>query len=699
MENVASPSRAARGALIVAVAIAATIAYLLLPAGTRSRAIGSELLTVASCLGSAILVHVGGKKWPGSRHVAVLLALVGAGNLLFLIVDLVDPNVYRAKPTDVLFLVFLAPLYLALREEFRCHFASRDRREIAIDTGLATASVAAITYIFLKPTDADTVVAGAAGVFAVLGASVFVPFATLALWVPTRAHLLLFAAFAPASFAALQFGWEWANEMFVGSSPGVDIPWILAPLAVAATMTLADHGEPGEKPANISRTARPVLTSIAVMAACAGLALVAVLDDSRGISGAQSTALIVLLGGGLAARILANQLVNARSHDEVREALTHRETALREADAALDRVREANETLRRSEEHLRQIFEAAVDGFVELAEDGTIVRANDAFSRMVGLDRSLIEGQGWLAMAAGVKGVGPEFARLPEEGEARILRTDGQPLHLEARASRIPADPPRLLLLVRDVTAAKVADQTIRSLFQFLQDRDEDRTRLQRRTNLAIEQERNRIARDLHDGPVQGVSAASLSLEAALLMVKAGDTERGLDILSRIRTELADEAESLRRLMSGLRPPVLEERGLMPALRESLVRFGAESGVMTEFTGALASPVPDDIETLAYRVVQEALSNAGRHANASHVSVHVESDQTQLRIEVEDDGEGFDTSQARDFLHAGRVGLASMRERVELAGGTFAVRSTPGRGTAVMATVPLESTEVVTRVP
>ena len=72
-----------------------------------------------------------------------------------------------------------------------------------------------------------------------------------------------------------------------------------------------------------------------------------------------------------------------------------------------------------------------------------------------------------------------------------------------------------------------MADQTIRSLFQFLQDRDEDRPRLLRRTNAAIEAERNRIARDLHDGPVQGVSAASLSLEAALLMIKAGDVIEG----------------------------------------------------------------------------------------------------------------------------------------------------------------------------
>jgi signal transduction histidine kinase len=257
--------------------------------------------------------------------------------------------------------------------------------------------------------------------------------------------------------------------------------------------------------------------------------------------------------------------------------------------------------------------------------------------------------------------------------------------------SEIPTSPRRRLLLVRDVTAGRVADQTIRSLFQFLQDRDEDRTRIMRRTNSAIEAERNRIARDLHDGPVQGVSAASLSLEAALLMIKAGDTRRGLEVLAKIRKELSEEADALRRLMSGLRPPLLEERGLIPALRETLARFGHENDVATEFSGNLSQDVPPDLETLAYRVVQEALSNAGKHAKASHMSVHVGTDASQLRIEIVDDGVGFESQKAREYLRMGRVGLASMRERVELASGTFVVHATPGKGTNITATLPLDT--------
>ena len=172
--------------------------------------------------------------------------------------------------------------------------------------------------------------------------------------------------------------------------------------------------------------------------------------------------------------------------------------------------------MKSSEEHLRLVFDAAVDGIVELDLDDVVVRTNEAFCQMVHLDRGTVEGQRWQALAASLDGADARFAELPSAGQAQLERSDGTPLYLESRVSEIPTDPPRRLVLIRDVTPGKAADQTIRSLLKFLQEKDEDRTSLLRRTNSAIESERNRIARDLHDGPVQGVSAASLSLEAAL---------------------------------------------------------------------------------------------------------------------------------------------------------------------------------------
>ena len=112
----------------------------------------------------------------------------------------------------------------------------------------------------------------------------------------------------------------------------------------------------------------------------------------------------------------------------------------------------------------------------------------------------------------------------------------------------------------------------------------------------------------------------------------------------------------------------------------------------------MSESLPDDLETLAYRIVQEALSNAAKHADAAYVGVSVEADQHQMRIEVTDDGRGFDHGQAREFLRMGRVGLASMRERVELASGTLVVRSTPGRGTTLVATLPVDVV-VISREP
>src|SRR6266581_2272536 len=686
-------------ALLAAVAVIAVVPTLMTGSGTHAQALAGAAGSGLAAAVAGTLIRKASRDedaWPSGAGIAWAMFLIAAVSFAYLVIGSTSDTANHPRPADALLLLLLIPLTIAMRDELRVHFDTGDRREIAIDVMLIAASVGAILYLLIRPPGVGPNESGVAGVIAILAASQFTSFAALTLWVPTVSHLLQFLAFAGYSIATVLFGWMWTRGGGGSGDPWLNAIYILSPLLLAAVLTLVPHGVP--VPRTKLRLARPILSSVSIVTACGALASVAVLGDSKAIGSLQSTLLIVLLGGGIAARVVANQVASTQAYQTVEEALTRRETALHEADLALERVRETNETIRRSEEHLRLVFDAAVDGFVELDEDDVVVRANEAFAGMVGMDRAAIEGQPWSVVAASVQGSDASFARLPETGQANIQRPEGQPLFIESRISQVPTDPPRRLLLARDVTSAKVADQTIRSLFQFLQDRDEDRTRIMRRTNSAIEQERNRIARDLHDGPVQGVSAASLSLEAALLMIKTGDVDRGLDVLTKIRQELAEEADSRRRLMAGLRPPVLEERGLRPALRESLMRFGTDQGVATEFTGSITRPIPDDLETLAFRIVQESLTNVGKHAAATRVIVHVESDQSQLRIEVEDDGTGFETTEVRDHLRAGRVGLASMRERVELASGTFAVRSTPGRGTAVMASIPLDLA-LVTAVP
>jgi PAS domain S-box-containing protein len=696
MSDASALRRPRTAALVLLLVAGAAVTCYALIQTPRAKELAGEGLVFVTSLIACVAIMATRKRdgaWRTAPYLAVAAALLALSSVALFALDLREQPV-RPGLLHLLFLLFLVPILGAARDEFMAHFSKEDRREIAIDAALIAASLAAICYLIIRAPGADEMGSLSAGTFAVLAAVMFSAFGVLALWDPAPAHLAQWVILAAASAATVAMGWEWTHGIFDGAYPAVDITFMsIGPVLAAAMILLPLRGSRGAAPHPL-RLARPILTSVSVISACAALAAVASLDDARRLSNLQSTTIIALLGLGVAARILANQIRSTQAHTAARRALSEKELALSEADMALDRVRETNETLRQSEEHLRLVFEAAVDGIVELDHRDVILRANDAFCGMVRIERESMEGHPWTALAASVSGSDDSFASLPSTGQGTIQRSEGQPLYLESRISDVPMTPPRRLLLVRDVTAGRIADQTIRSLFKFLQDRDEDRTRLLRRTNSAIEAERNRIARDLHDGPVQGVSAASLSLEAALLMIDAGEVDRGIEVLTKIRTELASEADSLRGLMSGLRPPLLEERGLIPALRETLIRFGTDQGVHAEFSGVLGSEIPDDLETLAYRVVQEALSNAAKHAQAEHVTVNVETDQSQLRVEIADDGIGFESARAREFLQMGRVGLASMRERVELASGTFVVRSLIGRGTTIVATLPLANTPV-----
>jgi PAS domain S-box-containing protein len=643
---------------------------------------------VAWFMGGVVLLSMREGKVARSSRAVGFTFLIGATVIGLVFVSGVSGPTIAPSFWDLLFLLPLTTLVWGFRSEIRHHVPPGDRRELATDAALIVSALMAAGYVLIRPAGAISDASASAVTFALLSAFLVATYPALAIWVPTRAHVARAVVFAGLGAAVLTFGWQWTRQTFDATNALVELPIALSPLAVVATYLVIRPAKELPRP---SRFARPILTSVAVIATCAALLITGVLGRDQGLTGVQTGVFIGVLAIAVSVRIIANQITVTQATESVRRALGQKEAALADTDAALDRVREANETLKRSEEHLRLVFDTAVDGILELDANDVVVRTNEAFCQMVHLERSTVEGQRWHALAASLGGADARFAELPGAGQAQLERSDGTPMYLESRVSEIPTDPPRRLVLIRDVTPGKAADQTIRSLLKFLQEKDEDRTSLLRRTNSAIEAERNRIARDLHDGPVQGVSAASLSLEASLLMIGAGDVDRGVDVLSKVRKELADEADALRALMSGLRPPVLEERGLIPALREAVTRFGIEQGVETDLVGTLPLPMSSDLETLAYRVVQEALTNAAKHARANRVVVYVETTATSLRVEVEDDGRGFDSGMTREFLRQGRVGLASMRERVELANGTFVVRSSRGRGTSIIATLPVDS--------
>jgi two-component system, NarL family, sensor histidine kinase UhpB len=230
-----------------------------------------------------------------------------------------------------------------------------------------------------------------------------------------------------------------------------------------------------------------------------------------------------------------------------------------------------------------------------------------------------------------------------------------------------------------DITDAKAAEQRLH--LQEAQLRD-----LLELSLKAEEDERSRIAAALHDDTIQVMAAAALSVDRILR--SRADRAVAIEAALGAQATLREAIERTRRLTFQLRPPVLEHRGLAEALAILVEELCDETGldivldvncVRHEFT----------IEEIVYRSAQEALRNVAKHASASHVTVRVRESAEHLTLRVADDGVGFDLDAALPAAVMRRhFGLATMRERVRLAGGEVAVDSAAGRGTTLELTLP-----------
>ena len=189
------------------------------------------------------------------------------------------------------------------------------------------------------------------------------------------------------------------------------------------------------------------------------------------------------------------------------------------------------------------------------------------------------------------------------------------------------------------------------------------------------EEERRRIARDLHDGLGQSLTALKLSLEAA----RPADGS----LAAQLGT-CGDALDELRRVVHDLRPPDLAAGGVEDALRAVTERFEVGSGIPVSFRVRLAAQPEEELAVVLLRVLQEALTNVGRHAGASEVGVALEGTAERLELTVTDDGRGFDADEA-----GGGAGLPGIRERVGFCGGSVEVRSGAGRGTRLTVRLPL----------
>ena len=327
----------------------------------------------------------------------------------------------------------------------------------------------------------------------------------------------------------------------------------------------------------------------------------------------------------------------------------------------------------------RAVFDAAPDGIVLVGPDGTILDVNPCALRMFGYERDEMVGRSVELLVPSdlqrrhldhrQRYMETPRARPMGAGlELRGRRKDGSEFPVEISLSPVTeGEGGYVISIVRDLTERRALQAFGASAVR------------------AAENERQRIARELHDDTAQRLAGLMLMLKVAGTTEDAKEREERID---RVREEIGAAADAVRRIARGLRPPVLDEVGLTVAL-ESLVRsLGQTHGL--EIDLAMERPVKRlgaDSELAMYRIVQEALSNAIRHSGASRVAVSLHAEDHILRAEVEDDGRWFATE--RPFSDEGQgLGLVGMRERARHAGGTLEIDSAPGSGTRVRVTLP-----------
>jgi len=233
-------------------------------------------------------------------------------------------------------------------------------------------------------------------------------------------------------------------------------------------------------------------------------------------------------------------------------------------------------------------------------------------------------------------------------------------------------------------------EKDLQDVVEALQKTEQERARLFDEAVKAAEEERARVAAELHDGPIQQLTALALTLDLTMLHLDRGDEVALKTALGKARGYAADQMLALRRLMIELRPPALDEIGLEAALRDYVTDYDRHAEARCEFVGDLGEfRLGSSVETTLYRVAQEALTNVSKHAQARSVRVVLTEDPGSVRLQIEDDGVGFEPQPSSELIRNGQFGLVGMRERVERAGGTWCARGALRGGTVIEVLLPL----------
>ena len=325
------------------------------------------------------------------------------------------------------------------------------------------------------------------------------------------------------------------------------------------------------------------------------------------------------------------------------------------------------------------VFRAAPDGILLVEADGMIAEANPEALRLFGYTSAELVGQSVdILVPEGVRGGHErhrtEYVNNPHPRpmgiglELQAVGKNGVRIPVEISLSPLSsAQAGRVIAIVRDLT---------------------ERRRLKGfgvGALRAAEEERSRIARELHDDTAQSLASLLMWLR---VLEKRLEGHPALKDLGRMRTWLHDTMEGVRRIARGLRPPELEDVGLAAALRRYVrERFDAIT-VEFEFDGAEDHLAPEQ-QLVLYRIAQEALSNAVRHGGAGHIRLMIGRDSRSrgVQLQIIDDGRGFAPESAGE--PGSGLGLVGMDERAQLAGGRFRVESQPGEGTRIVVVLPL----------
>lgn len=344
----------------------------------------------------------------------------------------------------------------------------------------------------------------------------------------------------------------------------------------------------------------------------------------------------------------------------------------------------AEEDLRESEKKYRAIFENTGTATVIDEEDTTIYLANAEFEKLSGYSKEEMVGKkSWTEFVAKddldrlreyhrLRRIDPNVA--PRSYEFRFVNREGNVKDILATVHAIP-ETKRSVASLLDITERKYTQEKLQSL--------------SRRLIEVQEADRRFLAGELHDQIGQNLTALGINLN-----IVCGQTLNQVDkkIMERLEDSLKlveEVIERVRNVMSGLRPPVLDDYGLVAALRWYAERFSERTGVATLLQEEeFSSRLPLAVETALFRIVQEVLTNVAKHAQARQVDIILEKVDGLVQLTVTDDGVGFDRAASRQYKQPPGWGLITIEERATAIGGNVYVKSTPGEGTQIIVELP-----------